>query len=54
MYLDQDVTHGISTLHVLGRTYGHPHKYFYRTYSNSTWSGWVAVTPDIEGTTSPS
>jgi hypothetical protein len=49
MYLDQDVTHGISTLHVLGRTYGHPHKYFYRTYSNATWSGWVAVTPDIEG-----
>jgi hypothetical protein len=49
MYLDQDVTHGISTLHVLGRTYGHPHKYFYRTYSSGTWSGWEAVTPDIEG-----
>ena len=38
-----------STLHVLGRTYGHPHKYFYRTYSTGGWSGWEAVTPDIEG-----
>jgi hypothetical protein len=48
-YLDQDTTNpGNSTLHVLGRTYGHPHKYFYRTYSTGTWSGWVAVTPDIE------
>ena len=48
-YLDQD-THqpGISTLYVLGRTYGHPHKYFYRTYSTGTWSGWEAVTLDIE------
>jgi hypothetical protein len=48
-YLDQDTTSpGNSTLHVLGRTYGHPHKYFYRTYSTGTWSGWVSVTPDIE------
>lgn len=49
-YLDQNLTDaGDSTLHVLGRTYGHPHKYFYRTYSASVWSGWVAVTPDIDG-----
>ncbi|HEU4891609.1 MAG TPA: neuraminidase-like domain-containing protein [Vicinamibacterales bacterium] len=49
-YLDQDpVDPGLSTLHVLGRTYGHPHKYFYRTYSSGTWSGWEAVTLDIEG-----
>jgi len=49
MYFDQNLTDtDISTLYVLGRTYGHPHKYFYRTYSSSTWSGWVPVTPDIE------
>jgi hypothetical protein len=48
-YLDQDpTTPGISTLHVLGRTYGHPHKYFYRTYTTGAWSAWIAVTPDIE------
>lgn len=49
-YLEQDpVDPGLSTLHVLGRTYGHPHKYFYRAYTDGTWSGWEAVTLDIEG-----
>jgi peptidoglycan hydrolase-like protein with peptidoglycan-binding domain len=49
-YLEQDVTDpGLDTLHVLARTYGHPHKYFYRTYSMQTWSAWEVVTPDIEG-----
>jgi hypothetical protein len=49
MYLDQNLTTaGLSTLYVLGRTYGHPHKYFYRTYAEGVWTGWVAVTPDIE------
>ena len=48
-YLDQDLNDATqSTLHVLGRTYGHPHKYFYRTYSAGIWSAWIAVTPDIE------
>ena len=38
-----------STLHVLGRTYGHPHQYFYRTYSGGIWSEWITVTASIEG-----
>lgn len=50
MYLDQDPNHlDVSTLYVLARTYGIPHKYFYRTYSSGSWSGWEAVTPNIEG-----
>jgi hypothetical protein len=49
-YFDQNLTDaGISTLHLLGRTYGHPHSYFYRTYSSETWSGWEPVTAKIEG-----
>lgn len=49
MYLDQNLTNaGISTLHVLGRTYEQAHKYFHRTYSGGTWSGWEPVTLDIE------
>jgi hypothetical protein len=49
-YLDQNLNDaGLSTLYVLGRTYGHPHKYFFRTYSGGTWSGWEPVTVDIEG-----
>jgi hypothetical protein len=48
-YFDQNTTNpGESTLYVLGRTYGHPHKYFTRTYANGVWSGWEAVTADIE------
>jgi hypothetical protein len=48
-YLDQDTQDaGFSTLYVLGRTFGHPHKYFYRTYSQGAWLGWQAVTLDIE------
>ena len=50
MYLDQDPAHPeASTLYVLGRTYGKPHKYFLRTYANGTWSGWEALTLDIDG-----
>lgn len=49
MYLEQNIqAPGLSVLHVLGRTYGHPHKYFYRTYTG-TWSAWIPVTQDIDG-----
>ena len=49
-YLEQDaVNPGQSVLHVLGRTYGSPRKYFYRAYQDGTWSGWEAVTGDIDG-----
>ena len=49
-YFEQDQDNpGASILHVLGRTYGHPHKYFYRTYEDGSWSGWQAVSVDIEG-----
>jgi hypothetical protein len=47
-YLDQTNPEA-ETLYVLGRTYSHPHKYFYRTYANGVWSGWLAVNTDIEG-----
>src|SRR5205823_1062275 len=49
-YLDQDLANpGVSTLYVLGRTYGTPPAYFYRTYSSGTWSAWQTVKLDIEG-----
>jgi peptidoglycan hydrolase-like protein with peptidoglycan-binding domain len=38
-----------NTLHVIGRHHGKPMKYFYRTFSNDIWSGWIPVTTDIEG-----
>jgi len=49
-YLDQDPSRPAEdTLYVLGRSYGHPHKYFFRTFSKGTWSGWNAITFTIEG-----
>jgi hypothetical protein len=37
------------TLHVFGRTFSHPAKYFYRRYANRMWTPWEPVKADIEG-----
>jgi hypothetical protein len=36
-------------LHVIGRTHGEPHKYFYRRYAHQMWTPWEPVTAEIEG-----
>lgn len=36
-------------LHVFGRTYSQPHKYFYRRYSHRMWTPWEPVAAEIEG-----
>ncbi|MCI0721217.1 MAG: peptidoglycan-binding protein [Acidobacteria bacterium] len=36
-------------LHVIGRTYSLPHKYFYRRYAHQMWTPWEPVTAEIEG-----
>jgi hypothetical protein len=38
-----------NVLHVIGRTYGLPHKYFYRRYAYRAWTPWEPVTTEIEG-----
>lgn len=49
-YIDQDLVHPqSSTVHVIARTYGKPHQYFYRSFSGQTWSAWQVVDPKIEG-----
>jgi peptidoglycan hydrolase-like protein with peptidoglycan-binding domain len=40
---------GANILHVIGRNHSKPQKYFYRTFSNGIWSGWIPVTVDLEG-----
>ena len=40
---------GAHMLHVIGRTHNKPQKYFYRTFSNGIWSGWIPVTVDLDG-----
>lgn len=38
-----------NTVHVVGRTYGVPHKYFYRRYQYRMWTPWEPVSVDIDG-----
>lgn len=35
-------------LHVVGRTYSAPHKYFYRTCQADVWTAWTPITAEIE------
>jgi Neuraminidase-like domain/Salmonella virulence plasmid 28.1kDa A protein len=46
MYLEEKPS--LNTLHVIGRTFSLPHKYFYRRYSNHMWTPWEPVTAEIE------
>lgn len=50
MYLEEKPgVPGVNILHVIGRTYNQPHKYFYRRYAHQMWPPWEPVTMDIEG-----
>jgi hypothetical protein len=48
-YFDQKPSPADSILYILGRIFGTPHQYFFRTYSYGVWSGWQTVTINIEG-----
>lgn len=37
------------TLHVFGRTFSGPHKYFYRRYIHQMWTPWEPVRAEIQG-----
>ena len=47
MYLEEKPN--LSMVHVIGRTFSVPHKYFYRRYTNHMWTPWDPVTVEIEG-----
>lgn len=50
LYLEERLDDPLAnTLHVIGRTYHHPHTYYYRRMAHGMWSPWERVTPDIEG-----
>jgi len=38
-----------NTIHVVGRTFNSPHKYFYRRYQYRMWTPWEPVPVEIEG-----
>lgn len=49
MHLEQGDEPGQNALHVFGRTFSQPHKYFYRCYAGGRWTPWQPVTAEIEG-----
>lgn len=49
MHLEDKADPAQNTLHVIGRTHGEPHKYFYRRYAHQMWTSWEPVTAEIEG-----
>lgn len=49
MHLEDKADPASNTLHVIGRTYHQPHKYFYRRYAHGMWTPWEPVTAEIEG-----
>ena len=49
MHLEDRTDAALNTLHVIGRTYGEPHKYFYRRYAQQMWTPWEPITADISG-----
>jgi hypothetical protein len=49
MHIEDNPDPARRVLHVFGRTYSVPHKYFYRRYKNQMWTPWEPVSAQIEG-----
>src|SRR6185369_15879204 len=49
MYCEENaVNPAANTLHVIGRTYVAPRKYFYRRYAQQMWTPWEPIGAEIE------
>jgi hypothetical protein len=46
---EQPLDPASNQLHVIGRTYLEPHKYFYRRYAHQMWTPWEPMPVEIEG-----
>jgi len=44
----EDGRQAIDILHVFGRPYTQPHKYFHRSYEQGEWSPWLKIEADID------
>lgn len=49
MHMEDDPDPARRSLHVIGRTYSQPHKYFYRRYIHQAWTPWEPVSAEVEG-----
>ena len=48
MHMEDNSDPALRTLHVFGRTFSQPHKYFYRRYAHQIWTPWEPVSAEIE------
>jgi len=46
---EQPLDPASNQLHVIGRTYPEPHKYFYRRYAHQMWTPWEPMPIEIQG-----
>lgn len=49
MHMEDNADPARRALHVIGRTYSQPHKYFYRRYIHQAWTPWEPVSAEVEG-----
>ena len=49
MHIEDNADPALRVLHVFGRTYSQPHKYFYRRYAHQAWTPWEPVSAEIDG-----
>jgi peptidoglycan hydrolase-like protein with peptidoglycan-binding domain len=49
MHLEDNADPARRTLHVIGRTFNEPRKYFYRRYAHQMWTPWEPVSAEITG-----
>jgi hypothetical protein len=49
MHIENNSDPALRILHVFGRTYSQPHKYFYRRFAHQMWTPWEPVSAEIEG-----
>jgi hypothetical protein len=49
MHLEQRDDPGQNVLHVFGRTYSEPHKYFYRRFAAGMWTPWEPMSLELQG-----
>lgn len=48
-YLEEKPDPAANVLHVVGRTYAKPHRWFHRRWAHQAWTPWEPVTAEIEG-----
>jgi hypothetical protein len=49
IYVEDDADPLENKVHVVARTFGAPHSYYYRCYAYGMWTPWIPITAEIEG-----